>query len=82
MSDVKYIENSFHSREWNELEDCITALLTPYHDVGIGDLEYMREEIDHMRNCMARFIAGRGPTTDVLERTFNVSISIVENTDG
>jgi len=81
VSEIQYIENGVSNRKWNSLEACIGDLLEPYAEPNTGDLEYMREQISHIKGCLARFIADQNPSMDTLTRVFYADINIVETDD-
>lgn len=68
-------------RQWRDIETCVSDLLTPYQDCGQGELEFMREEINHMRDCLARFMVRKDLSTDDLNQIFYTDIELKEDPD-
>lgn len=77
-----FVERGFRHRQWRDIETCIDDLLTPYQEPNEGELEYLREQIVHMRGCLTRFMTRTALSTDDLELIFYTSIDLVEEDDG
>lgn len=79
---IVYIEKRFcNNRQWTDLETCIQDLLSPSYPNSNGQLEDLEEQIGHMRDCLARFIAHQNPTMETLNRVFYADIRIEESDD-
>lgn len=65
-------------RTWTELESCVKDLLYPSYPNDRGQLEDLEDQIGHIRDCLARYIANTGPTTALLGHVFYTDIELKE----
>jgi len=57
-------------RYFYDQETMIDSLLEPQPSYDGGELEWIREQISHMRGCLARFMCAQGLTMEELNEIF------------
>ena len=80
MTVVYVLDQYGEKKEFTDREQLIEYLLTPDYSDG-GQLETIRDEVDHLRSRLARWIDAQNPTTESLEGLTYGEISMVETDD-
>lgn len=79
---MAYIEEYYgQERRHEDQYSLFDHLLKADNSYDGGVVEYTREQVDHLRECLARFLAYQNLTTDDINTIFSVTVRIEEDDD-